>query len=448
MKSVSLLLLNVLLLCLLLTGAAEAQGLSHPRTLYKQVHYWPATVVARPLPGEGEAEVVRVVKDLSGKLKTGDKILIGKSVGTKADSLQLVVTSSLKPDAQWYLPFGISPEGISEAVVEYVTDFPEKGADFEDQFQYQLKYLEHADPVIANDALLQLFAGSLPDGKTKLEYLKEHADQLPAEKLRKWVADQSIPSQRRDPYKLLFSFCGTPDDASLLKPTAKDDISAMGVAAWLILSGTKGLTYLDQQLIGNRETPPVQLMKISAALPTVHRLDDAIPLEALWKTNRLILERPSAAAFAIITGSALGDWSLLDQLMQLFETLSEQEKKNPIAKSIDDQLNDQIKNDWKGLLGTPSDGGEWLTNLGRDLTHRKIRPRGTKQEPTEEYNTPVAREFIVVYMLSCVNSDKMKNAENLPEPTKLQLLKARSYLKHIKDIDPKLVARVESKHNF
>jgi hypothetical protein len=96
------------------------------------------------------------------------------------------------------------------------------------------KYLDHPDKELATDAFME-FARA-PDG-----LMGKVGPRLPADKLRTWVSDPAVPSERLALYAFLLGAAGNESDASLLTTMLNDNSDRVRSAQDGILSGLMNL---------------------------------------------------------------------------------------------------------------------------------------------------------------------------------------------------------------
>jgi hypothetical protein len=99
----------------------------------------------------------------------------------------------------------------SPALVDYVKGVIELDPkDRNAALVYFFRYLDHADPVVANDAFVEF-------AKANDAEIGQVARRLDAEKLRKLIQDPQTPAARLSLFTFLLGSCGTERDAAYLK---------------------------------------------------------------------------------------------------------------------------------------------------------------------------------------------------------------------------------------
>lgn len=229
------------------------------------------------------------------------------------------------------------PTPVSEVAADYIVglgDSPEPGPE---RVAYFIPFLNHADPLIARDAYNEF-------GAAPYEDVKAVAGQLPRAKLKEWIADETIPSNDRRLYLTLLGVCGELKDAESLvamiqrsvnKEQQDAALDAM-VACYLTLSGEAGLPTIDELILeadgvslGNRQSAVL-------ALRFHGEEETKIPRSALLESMRLLLKQPEAADLVIRDLARWEDWSVLEELVTLFDESSSDHKflRVPIIKYL------------------------------------------------------------------------------------------------------------------
>jgi hypothetical protein len=99
----------------------------------------------------------------------------------------------------------------SPALLDYVGNIRHlQGKNRIDMLRYYFQYLDHPDPVLADDAVLEFFRSSDAE-------VGQAAKLLPGDKLRRWLKDPETNSDRLSLYSFLLSAAGNEDDARLLR---------------------------------------------------------------------------------------------------------------------------------------------------------------------------------------------------------------------------------------
>ncbi|MEQ1906036.1 MAG: hypothetical protein ABL888_17750 [Pirellulaceae bacterium] len=231
---------------------------------------------------------------------------------------------------QDFLVMGLDPPAIiwstplkaNEKLISYIQalkTLPEEGADRLAFFQ---KYLEHEDPILTYDAYDEFARAKYSD----LIALKDRMDRAT---LIKWISDMEIPVNRRRLYFTMLGVCGNADDAlkleELIRSGDRERQSGLDAltAAYLTLTGDKGMDVIDEHLLSDPKADDLQLLSVKAAL-TFHAMDkdaNVISKDRILKSLRKFLDRPAIADAVLPDLSRMKDWSVLDRVVKLYGEL-------------------------------------------------------------------------------------------------------------------------------
>src|SRR5439155_18841693 len=98
-----------------------------------------------------------------------------------------------------------SPVSVNELSFAYVARAPSSRKDSAERLKYFARYLEHDDPLIAEDAYQEF--GHMPFDK-----VAEVADRLDQGKLRKWLADENVRDYRKGFYGVALGLAKSAED--------------------------------------------------------------------------------------------------------------------------------------------------------------------------------------------------------------------------------------------
>ena len=231
---------------------------------------------------------------------------------------------------QDFLVMGLDPPAIiwstplkaNENLISYIQalkTLPEEGADRLAFFQ---KYLEHEDPILTYDAYDEFARAKYSD----LIALKDRMDRAT---LMKWIGDMEIPVNRRRLYFTMLGVCGNADDAQkleeLIRSGDRERQSGLDAltAAYLTLTGDKGMDVIDEHLLSDPNADDLQLLSVKAAL-TFHAMDNdakVISKDRIVQSLRKFLDRPAIADAVLPDLSRMKDWSVLGRVVKLYDEL-------------------------------------------------------------------------------------------------------------------------------
>src|SRR5690606_25684430 len=124
-------------------------------------------------------------------------------------------------------------------------------------------------------------------------------EQMPREKLVKWLTDPETTPSRRGLYGLMLGLCGTLDDAKVVEPIllehprdARLGIDGM-MAGYVLLTGESGLKKLtDAKLIDRNAISSESFAMLQTLRFLWQYAPDAAPKEDLITSMRLLLDHP------------------------------------------------------------------------------------------------------------------------------------------------------------
>jgi hypothetical protein len=334
------------------TQAADAVVLAK---LIKEAPPTPDQVgdVAATDPDSGTAtfeiiEVLRGQESLAG-VKEIKAVYFGE-----ADRERVFLIMGLGSDkVDWTTPLPLSP-----AAVEYVRQLPSVAPVGADRLAFFQEYLEHADPLLAQDAYDEFARAPYAD-------VQSLGPRMHHDRLVKWIADLEISPSRRRLYFTMLGVCGGKEDLPLLEAMIMSDFDTMephlkqmvsygmamggpiGLPAWievvqqderrkklgldalvacyLTLRGPDGLDLIDERFLKNPAAEYTHVYSTIMAL-RFHGDEDTsiLPRERLLASMRLLLDNPDFADQVILDLSRWEDWSVLDRLVEMFKTADTQ----------------------------------------------------------------------------------------------------------------------------
>ncbi|MHC4880890.1 MAG: hypothetical protein ACYTGL_30940 [Planctomycetota bacterium] len=221
---------------------------------------------------------------------------------------------------------GDVPLPVSRSAWRYLTTMPLSSEATPDRLRFFVRYLEHPDLMIANDAYGE-FANA------PYEDIVAMRDSLPRVKLRQWVIDSRVDRRvietRLGLYGMLLGLCGAPSDARLLKRVIVDDwrpdtdfrlgIDGM-IGGYLLLTGDAGLDVIERTKLAN---PDVSFTETYAAMQALRFAwtygDGVVNRDRLRKAMRLLLNQPDLTDLVIADLARWKDWELQPRLMQMYD---------------------------------------------------------------------------------------------------------------------------------
>ncbi|MEX0641915.1 MAG: hypothetical protein WD468_04400 [Pirellulales bacterium] len=294
----------------------------------------------------------------------------------------------------------ITPLPLSAAAVEYARKLPSVPASGADRLAFFQDYLEHEDPLLAQDAYDEF-------GGAPFSELQELKPRLYHDRLVKWVLDPEVSPSRRRLYFVLLGICGNDADLPMLEEMIVSNYATkqpfveelvhtglamggpIGLPAWVelvklderrkklgldaligsyvLLRGPDGLDLVDEQFLKN---PGVEYTYIYSAVMALRTLGDepstGVPKERLFESMRLLLDNPDFADQVPIDLSRWSDWSVLDRLVEMYK---KSDKNAYIRQPVVSYLTVASE--------VPGDVGTRATTALEEL--EKLDPEGVKQ---------------------------------------------------------------------
>lgn len=189
--------------------------------------------------------------------------------------------------------------------------------------------LEHADTAIAADAFTEF-------GLAPFSAVRDVAGSFDAEKLRRWIDEPAIDQRRRGFYGLALGMvaAGEKDRAvraghvaalrrAIEAPASDLRAGFDGLLAGLVVAeGTAGLAYLESCGLLDAATRAGDARHVLAVLRFAwESLAGTVPRPRVAAATARLLANPAVAADAAVDLARYGDWSAVDAVAGLWETL-------------------------------------------------------------------------------------------------------------------------------
>ena len=210
---------------------------------------------------------------------------------------------------------------LNEASYAYVARSPTLKTPVAKRLPYFLGYLEHADPLVADDVYLEF-------GHAPFDEIAKLADRLPVDRLREWLTDAATPPERKGLYGLLLGLAasaqGRGDLAdvfwrSITSPASDFRSGFDGVlGGYLWLGKSDALARLEKRYLDDPQAATGDVRHLMAALRVYHDYGHDIPGDELLRVHRRFLDRPELAAAAVGDLRRWHDWQALDRVASLF----------------------------------------------------------------------------------------------------------------------------------
>lgn len=211
---------------------------------------------------------------------------------------------------------------VSEACLEYVARAPDLRTPMPERLAWFSKYLEHAEPLLAEDAYLE-FASAAYDAVAAV------ADRLPYDQLRQWLVDPEVPAERKGLYGLLLGLA--PDNElraahaaflqeQIVTPACDFRSGFDGVlGGYLVCAGRAGLGLIAERFLKDPKAAEGDVRHALTALRFYQEFGREIPKAEVAAAAALLLERASMAAPVIVDLARWQHWSAVDRVVALYD---------------------------------------------------------------------------------------------------------------------------------
>ncbi len=346
---------------LLLAGSARACPFCsvESQTLSEEIKGTDAVVLAKLVkeapatadtsdPNSGMA-TFRIVETMKGQEALGATKEIQVVYFGEADlEKTFMITGLGKEKIDWTTPLP-----LSDVAVVYVKKLPSVPPAGPKRLVFFQDYLEHADPLLAQDAYDEF-------GRAPYSELHELKPYMKHDWIAKWVADPEVSPTRRRLYLTMLGVCGTTADVPLLEGMIVSDFEAMKpvlvglvgtgmtmggpigmpvwieavqqderrkklgldalVACYLTLRGPDGLDLIENRFLKNPHAEYTHVYSTLMALRFHGDQDTGVlPRVRLLAAMRLLLVNPDFADQVILDLSRWEDWSVLDRMVEMFK---------------------------------------------------------------------------------------------------------------------------------
>ncbi|MFO0978033.1 MAG: hypothetical protein U0996_16625 [Planctomycetaceae bacterium] len=231
--------------------------------------------------------------------------------------------ASLMQKVSWEIPGAVvwaDFEALSPSGAEYVQQLPSRDLPAPQRLAFFNDYLESSDPNIAVDAWAEFGGAAYADVKVVRHLFRP-------EKLRAWISDPLMSPERLGLYGLMLGLCGEPSDAEFLLQNQRNSntgefrFGGEGLmAGYLLLTGEEGLQHCREQALSASATDSLRHAFIQSLQFFMSYEPDVLSRESICGSMREMLAVPSMRDIAITNLARWEDWSILPQLMTMYET--------------------------------------------------------------------------------------------------------------------------------
>ena len=288
-------------------------------TLAEKVALVDVLLLAERINGDEQTKqtffvIQHLLRGQSDELNVGDMVIVPSFLKKNRTGQHLLLGTKGQPGQLNWQSFGI----LTESAMKYALEAPSPDFAPSQRLPYFLGFLETRDPLIAEDAYLELQSVDWND-------LLACTAQFPRDKLREWLRNPKTNPKRLGTYAMLLGICGNKSDAEFLlahvqQPTNDFRLGVEGYAiGYLWRTGEKGLAILEELKLRPKDGPFSERYAAMQAIRfVVEHGQERISRERACESMHLLLEDPELADLVISDLARWDDWSVQDRLMSLY----------------------------------------------------------------------------------------------------------------------------------
>ena len=245
--------------------------------------------------------------------------MLFRSQKTAAGQFMLVFGRSTETKGVTKLAWEAVP--VTETSLAYFARSPAARLPTDRRLPYFARYLEHPEPLIADDAYLEF--GHAPYDKVRLV-----AKDLPMEKIRLWVVDPNIPQFRKGFYGLALGLATNEKDRQanalvlrkIIDTPASDFRQGFDgvLAGYLIAEEPTALTYIETRYLADPKSQAGDVRHVLAALRFYYEYGDHTQAKRLAAALAKLLARREFAAEVVTDLARWQHWQALDTVAALY----------------------------------------------------------------------------------------------------------------------------------
>lgn len=255
----------------------------------------------------GSTQMARVLFFPGQSAKRGDLYLMHGNLIEADDGDEMIV--------RWTTPIA-----VTDSAIEYIgkmQKFPEEGPE---RLVFAKEYLTRSDKMLRRDAFDEF-------GKAPYDTLIQLKPLLHAGQLINGIEDAKTSPNIRKLYYTLLSICGSGEHVPFLKSQIDREKSEQSealpamIACYLSLTGSDGLAVIERAYLRSEETDDARRAGAAITALRFHGQEaKLIDREQIAIIFRNMLERPQLGARVLSDLARWEDWSIIDQVAELFVT--------------------------------------------------------------------------------------------------------------------------------
>jgi hypothetical protein len=211
----------------------------------------------------------------------------------------------------------------NEALLGYFAAAPDLREPSSKRLAYFVRYLEHADRDIARDAYMEF-------AHATYEEVRAVADQFDFSAVRRWLASERVPEERKGFYGVVLGMAQREADKAanraLLKRLILEDRSDFRagfdgmLAGYLLLSGKEGLEQIGARYLTNTSAKHGDARHAMSALRFYYDYGPSELRDVIARYFIPLVGRPEFAAAATIDLARWQRWEALDQVAAVYRS--------------------------------------------------------------------------------------------------------------------------------
>lgn len=263
-----------------------------------------------------EFEILAIAKDTSKEFKVGQKVVLDQTWDPSPTST-FILYKYKSPFDETY--FWDSSGPVNLAAWNYMSKAPPLKTPASERLPYYFKHLDSTEEFISEDAFSEF-------NRSKFQDFAKVKDSMPRETLRKYFTNSKSGSHQQDLYGLLLGVSGNEEDAkhlfSLIQKLRGESLASFRgmMVGYLLLTGEKGLDKLEQTAPSIIDSSFHEKYSFLSAVSYLGKnAPEKIPAQRLRSTLRQLLTHPEMSDLVITTFSSLEDWSVVDELVAMYD---------------------------------------------------------------------------------------------------------------------------------
>jgi hypothetical protein len=251
-----------------------------------------------------------------------------KLAKVSTDRLSLDVDRQIKPGSLVILfaeesgnALRWSCEPANELGLSYFVKAPGLRVPATERLQYFVRYLEHADPLAAEDAFNEF-------GHAPYEAVERTARHMDATQLRRWLADPNVRDERKGFYGLALGLAGREQDRPRQEAFLREQIERSAddfragfdglLGGYLVLAGEPALELVEQHYLSNPRARVGDVRHAMTAVRFYQEFGREISTPRLAQALEPLLERPEFAAEAVVDLARWKHWDAAGKVASLY----------------------------------------------------------------------------------------------------------------------------------